>query len=87
MKRLYSFLLITIVAFSLLASDCGCGKSDTGNTTSQLNATDYANKTVTDNTTKIASLYLTIYLEGWDHAVIDEAAACKFNLGLTFEIE
>ena len=52
MKRLYSFLLITIVAFSLLASDCGCGKSDTGNTTSQLNATDYANKTVTDNTTK-----------------------------------
>lgn len=43
--------------------------------------------TVTDETTKIASLYLTIYLEGWDHAVIDEAAACRFNLGLTFEIE
>jgi len=29
---------------------------------------------------------LTIYLEGWDHAVIDDEINHKFDLGLTFEI-
>ncbi|MCR4911898.1 MAG: hypothetical protein K5925_05175 [Bacilli bacterium] len=29
---------------------------------------------------------LTIFLEGWDHVVIDEAAGYSFNLGLQFEI-
>ena len=49
MKRVYGFLLITIVAFSLLASGCGCGKSETN---PQLNSTDETNTTVVDNTTK-----------------------------------
>ena len=29
---------------------------------------------------------MTVYLEGWDHAIIDEEMAHYFDLGLTFEI-
>lgn len=36
---------------------------------------------------KIARLNVTIFLEGWDHSVIDKALECQFNLGLTFEID
>lgn len=42
---------------------------------------------VTDDTTKIAKVDLTIFLEGWDHAVINQAIGCLFNLGITFEID
>ena len=35
----------------------------------------------------IADLDTTIWLEGWDHAVIDEAVTHKFNLGLQFQID
>ena len=35
---------------------------------------------------KIAYCTLTIFVEGWDHAVIDQAVGEAFYLGLTFEI-
>ena len=35
---------------------------------------------------RIARTDLTIWLEGWDHAIIDANVATYFNLGLTFEI-
>ena len=50
MKRLYSFLLIIVIACSLLAS--GCGKNDTTDTSSRVNSSDYVNKTVADSNTK-----------------------------------
>ena len=34
----------------------------------------------------LARVNMTIYLEGWDHAIIDEEMAHYFDLGLTFEI-
>ena len=34
----------------------------------------------------LGRVWLTIYLEGWDHAVIDDEINHKFDLGLTFEI-
>lgn len=34
----------------------------------------------------IADLSMTIYLEGWDHSVIDSNIEHEFNLGLTFQI-
>ena len=43
--------------------------------------------TITDNTTKIGYSTLTIYLEGWDHSVIDQALGYQFSLGITFEID
>ena len=42
---------------------------------------------VTDDTTKIGYSTLTIYLEGWDHSVIDQSIGYQFNLGITFEID
>lgn len=35
----------------------------------------------------LAELDTTIWLEGWDHAVIDREIKHEFNLGLTFEID
>ena len=29
---------------------------------------------------------MTIFIEGWDHTVIDKAVGYSFNLGLRFEI-
>ena len=52
MKRVYGFLLITIVAFSLLASGCSCGKSDNTDTTTKVNTSENVSKTVDDNATK-----------------------------------
>ena len=40
----------------------------------------------TDLTTGIADLELTIWLEGWDHNVIDEENTHSFNLDLQFQI-
>lgn len=40
-----------------------------------------------DDANKIAYLNINIFLEGWDHSVIDLAIGCRFNLGLTFEID
>lgn len=42
--------------------------------------------TKTDPTTGIGDLQVTVYLEGWDHNVIDQEIDHKFALGLTFEI-
>ena len=35
----------------------------------------------------IAELGATIWLEGWDHAIVDKAISHKFNLGLQFQID
>ena len=40
----------------------------------------------TDLTTAIADLDMTIWLEGWDHNVIDQENEHSFNLGLQFQI-
>ena len=40
----------------------------------------------TNNTTGIGYATLTIYIEGWDFAVVDKEIDHSFNLGLTFEI-
>ena len=40
----------------------------------------------TDSTDSIGYVTLTIYIEGWDHSVVDKAANYSFNLGLKFEI-
>ena len=37
-------------------------------------------------TSKVGYCILTIFVEGWDHAIIDSAAGTSFNLGLQFEI-
>ena len=34
----------------------------------------------------IAYCDLTIYLEGWDHAIINDVINAEFNLGLQFEV-
>ena len=41
----------------------------------------------TNSTDKIGYATLTIYIEGWDHAVIDPAAGYAFNLSLKFETD
>lgn len=43
--------------------------------------------TITDNDSKLGYVNLYIYLEGWDHATVDNAIGSQFNLGLTFEID
>ena len=35
----------------------------------------------------LAELDTIIWLEGWDHVVIDKALSHKFNLGLQFQID
>lgn len=40
----------------------------------------------TASDTYIAETTMTIWLEGWDHVVIDSVTGFKFNLNLTFEI-
>lgn len=42
--------------------------------------------TTSDDEYAIADLTMTVYLEGWDHSVIDAEINHKFALGLTFEI-
>lgn len=39
-----------------------------------------------NNSAKIAYCTLTIFIEGWDHSVIDQEVGEAFYLGLTFEI-
>lgn len=39
-----------------------------------------------DDAYSIADLSMTIYLEGWDHSVIDKNIDYQFQLGLTFQI-
>lgn len=39
-----------------------------------------------DDSLAIANLSMTIYLEGWDHSVIDKNIDFTFQLGLTFQI-
>ena len=40
----------------------------------------------TSNNSKIGYTTMTVYIEGWDHSVIDKAVGYSFNLGLKFEI-
>ena len=42
---------------------------------------------VANNNDLIAYCNLTFYLEGWDHAIIDEVISASFNLGLQFEVD
>ena len=42
--------------------------------------------TQTSTASGVAYVTLTIFIEGWDHAVIDSAAGYSFNLGLKFEV-
>ena len=39
-----------------------------------------------NNASKIAYSTLTIFIEGWDHVIVDEVAGLTFYLGLQFEI-
>ena len=41
----------------------------------------------TSTTTGIAYASFTIFIEGWDHSVIDSAAGYEFNLDLRFEVD
>ena len=47
---------------------------------------DVADETA-NNADLIAYCNLTFYLEGWDHAIIDEVISASFNLGLQFEVD
>ena len=40
----------------------------------------------TDSQAGVGYSELTIFIEGWDHAIVNEAAGYSFNLGLQFEI-
>ena len=40
----------------------------------------------TDSLSAVGYSELTIYIEGWDHAIVNQAAGYSFNLGLQFEI-
>ena len=40
----------------------------------------------TDSTDRIGYVTLTIWIEGWDHAVVNKAVNYSFNLGLKFEV-
>ena len=40
----------------------------------------------TDSADSIGYATIKIYIEGWDHTVVDKAAGYNFNLGLRFEI-
>ena len=42
--------------------------------------------TTANNSNAIGSATLTIYIEGWDHSVVNSEISHKFNLGLTFQI-
>ena len=41
----------------------------------------------TNSGSKIGYTTMTIFIEGWDHSVVDKAAGYQFNLGLRFEID
>lgn len=41
----------------------------------------------TSSGSKIGYTTFTIFIEGWDHSVVDDAAGFQFNLGLRFEID
>ena len=42
-------------------------------------------KTADDSGHRLGKVTLTIYLEGWDHSLIDQELLHSFNLGLTFK--
>ena len=42
---------------------------------------------LTSAESKVGYTTLTIFAEGWDHAIIDQKAGFSFNLGLKFEID
>lgn len=40
----------------------------------------------TNSTASCGYCTITVYIEGWDHSVINQAIGYEFNLGLTFEV-
>ena len=42
--------------------------------------------TTANTVSALGEATLTIYIEGWDHHVVNEEISHKFNLGLTFQI-
>lgn len=46
----------------------------------------YAVCTTTEQS-KVGYTTVTVFVEGWDHSMIDQKAGFRFNLGLTFEID
>ena len=50
-------------------------------------ATTSVQLTDTGERTAIGRVDLTIWLEGWDHAIIDANIGARYNLGLQFEID
>ena len=41
----------------------------------------------TSTESKVAYTTVTVFVEGWDHSMIDQKSGFRFNLGLTFEID
>ena len=50
------------------------------------NGNGYAVATTTEES-KVAYTTVTVFVEGWDHCMIDQKAGYSFNLGLKFEID
>ena len=42
---------------------------------------------LTSNESKVGYADVTVFVEGWDHSVIDQKVGYSFNLGLKFEID
>ena len=62
------------------------GKPVAHTETSQIVIDDSNPENIVYDTQYIAYTDLTIYLEGWDHAIINEVISASFNLGLQFEV-
>ena len=42
---------------------------------------------ITSNESRVGFSTITVFVEGWDHSMIDQNSGFRFNLGLTFEID
>ena len=42
---------------------------------------------ITSNESRVGYATVTVFVEGWDHSMIDQKSGYRFNLGLTFEID
>lgn len=52
----------------------------------ETNENGYSVCTTTEES-KVGFTTVTVFVEGWDHSMIDQKAGFRFNLGLTFEID
>ena len=55
-------------------------------TLDETNENGYSVCTTTEES-KVGFTTVTVFVEGWDHSMIDQKAGFRFNLGLTFEID